>query len=298
MVMNAERILAGCGARTRLARLCLAWVMLALWLAPGAQMAMARPERIVSLNLCADQYLIRLADPEQIAALSPFARDVEMSFLADEAGAFPITRAAAEAVMTFRPDLVVTHTYQQPQTRLLLERFDRPTLVLPTVQTYDEIREQARLIAEAIGQSARGEALVAEMDGALARLGEPLPGPRPVAVDYQRRGFVTGTRSLLDEIMSRAGLENLARQLGQEHVGPVPLERLIAADPDFLILQGAAERAGDLGMALLQHPALARRYGEDRRLYLPQSLITCGGPSFPHAVAHLAGQVVEKGARR
>src|SRR3954471_22937984 len=40
------------------------------------------PQRVVSFNLCADQLVVSLADPGQIAALSPYARDDHLSVVA------------------------------------------------------------------------------------------------------------------------------------------------------------------------------------------------------------------------
>ena len=61
-------------------------VAVALWLAPPA-LAEA-PSRIVSINLCADELLLSLADANQIAALSPYAVDEDLSFMASEATGF------------------------------------------------------------------------------------------------------------------------------------------------------------------------------------------------------------------
>src|ERR1700721_4359183 len=74
--------------------------------------AAGRPQRIVSLNTCADQYLIALADKDQVAALTQFARDPGFSFYADRAKAYPVTQGQAEAVLALRPDLVITSPYQ------------------------------------------------------------------------------------------------------------------------------------------------------------------------------------------
>ena len=41
--------------------------------------AAAEPRRVVSFNLCADQLVLALADPGQIAGLSPYARDPGLS---------------------------------------------------------------------------------------------------------------------------------------------------------------------------------------------------------------------------
>ena len=46
------------------------------------------PRRVVSFNLCADQLVVALADPEQIAGLSPYAADSALSVVADKARAF------------------------------------------------------------------------------------------------------------------------------------------------------------------------------------------------------------------
>ena len=42
------------------------------------------PHRIVSLNACADGYLIALADKSQVATLTRYARDPMLSFYAVE----------------------------------------------------------------------------------------------------------------------------------------------------------------------------------------------------------------------
>ena len=49
------------------------------------------PKRVVSMNVCVDQYLIALADRGQVAALSNFARDPSLSFYAKNAAAWPIS---------------------------------------------------------------------------------------------------------------------------------------------------------------------------------------------------------------
>jgi len=40
---------------------------------PAPEPARHAPQRIISLDYCADQYVLRLIDRERIAALSPFA---------------------------------------------------------------------------------------------------------------------------------------------------------------------------------------------------------------------------------
>ena len=65
-----------------------------LWAAsptPSAK-APALPQRIVSINLCADQLVLALADRGQIAGLTKNATDAEMSGEAAKASAAAVTR--------------------------------------------------------------------------------------------------------------------------------------------------------------------------------------------------------------
>src|SRR5580698_1660899 len=57
----------------------------------------ALPHRIVSLNACADEYLIALADRDQVAALTQFATDPSLSFYAAKAKTYPMSRGDAES---------------------------------------------------------------------------------------------------------------------------------------------------------------------------------------------------------
>lgn len=260
---------------------------------PPAAAPPQRPQRIVSLNMCADQYLIALADREQVAALTRYARDPNLSWFAAEAQDWPVTTGSGEEVLALAPDLIIDTPFRQHDTSELLAPFAIPTLQLGAARNFDEIVAQTRAVAAAIGHPERGERLVAEMEAALAGLPAPPAGERPVAVHYQRRGFVTGTETLLDEIMARAGLRNLAELLGRPYLARVSLEEILAAEPDLLLLSREDAGVQDLGTELLLHPALQARYPEGRRLVLSQAATVCGGPSYPAAARSLAEQAAQ-----
>ncbi|MGB5064252.1 MAG: ABC transporter substrate-binding protein, partial [Candidatus Competibacter sp.] len=67
---------------------------LALTLATSA--VLAAPPRAASLTLCADQYLLGLAAPEQIIAVSATATDPNQSLFAAEATRYPAHRGSSE----------------------------------------------------------------------------------------------------------------------------------------------------------------------------------------------------------
>lgn len=243
------------------------------------------PDRIVSLNLCADQLLLALADRRQIAALTSMAKDPAMSAEAAKASGIAVSRGAAEDVLALEPDLVVVPPGWRNDRMAALKRQNYRTLVLSSAESYPQILAQIRLVAEAIGHPARGEALIRDMNAGLARI--PRPRRHPVAAYYQRRGYLTGTGTLVDDLMRRVGLRNLAGVLGKSALARVTLEEMVAATPDYLIVETATDRVIDQGTELLHHPALAAI----PRLRLPEAWTVCGGPFYVSAARSLAAQL-------
>ena len=78
--------------------------------------------KVASINLCADQHVLALADPEQILTVSWLAADPEESLLAAEAQRHVLNYGTAEEILKFAPDVVLAGTYTSPFTRTMLRR--------------------------------------------------------------------------------------------------------------------------------------------------------------------------------
>ncbi|KAA9016179.1 MULTISPECIES: ABC transporter substrate-binding protein [Sphingobium] len=246
--------------------------------------AAAPPRRIVSLNVCADQYLLALADPGQIAALSSNARDPTLSAAADKARGFRILRRPSEEVLAIQPDLILGYPIG-PDKVAGAPPGDWRTLGLASAESYGAILDQIRQVARAIGHADRGEALIAGMNRDLATL--PHIGRDKVAAYYQRRGYMTGTGTLIDDLMHRVGLTNLASRLGKPMLAQISLEEMVAARPDWLIVESATDRVVDQGTEMLHHPALRTI----PRISLPQSWTVCGGPAYVQAARAITARL-------
>lgn len=245
--------------------------------------APAPPRRIVSLNVCADQLVLALADPGQIAGLSAYAHDPELSAAATKARAFRSLRRPAEEVLDIRPDLLVG--FPAGENAVVGAPPGRwRTQGVASADSYAMIRDQIRDVARAVGHPERGAALVARMDRDLAALPRARRGG--VAAYYQRRGYMTGTGTLVDDLMRRTGLTNLAGKLGKPALAQVPLEEMIAARPDWLIVESGSEAVVDQGTEMLHHPVLAAI----PRIRLPQAWTVCGGPAYVQAARSIVAQ--------
>lgn len=264
----------------------LRWWCLGLSLALLAAPAHAAPKRVASINLCTDQLLMALADPDQIAAVSTIARDPRLSAVHEAASRLPVIAGSAEEVLKLKPDLVLAGSFTRRETREALARFGI------RVETFDPVLDVGEAIAEVkraaaiLGQKGRGDDLARSIEqslGAAQSTGDGL-----VVLPLQRRGFVAGGGTLMTNILTRLGANNAAGRIGVTSVAQVPTEVLLKAKPDVLLLEELDAEARDQGTALLLHPALARALPSSRRIELPVSASICAGPTLPGAIRTLA----------
>ena len=280
------------------------WLVLVplLWAAAPAGLGSASaapPQRIVSLDLCTDQLLIELAPRARIAAVTHLAADAAVSAIPEKARGIPITHGAAEEVLSYDPDLILAGPYGVAATIGLLRRLERNIVVVPLAQDLDGVRTAVRTVAQAIGAVARGEAMLADFDRRLAIAAPALPAmARPSALLYQVGGVVSGPNSLADAALAAAGYRNKARDYPLAPNGRVPLELLVAAPPDLLLLASRGDEYATAAADNLRHPALARLRLERASLELPWQLWLCGTPHIAEAIEKLASARSALGGNR
>jgi iron complex transport system substrate-binding protein len=247
-----------------------------------------RPQRIVSLNPCLDVILIHVADRAQIAALSHYARDSYGSTFAPLARTLPFTYETAEEVLSLSPDLVMTGRHSSLATRNALDRLKISTALFGVPETIAESFEQVREVATLVGHPERGEALIRQIEAALAEAA-PRPGTPPLsALVFMPGGFASGPGTLMDEMMRRMGLENAASRYGLKSSRRVPLERIIADPPDVLLAGEAWPGAPNWALRVMTHPALSHVAGRMERATFPERLLFCGGPVLIQTAAALS----------
>lgn len=262
----------------------------------GAQSAHADtpPKRIVSFNLCADQLLLALADPGQIAGLSPYAVNPLLSVMTDTAAPFPRLDWDAESVVNLAPDLVLGGPSHRP-IHAMLSAMGIRVVDVDLIRSLADARRQAIEVGKLIGHPARGEALARQIEQAEARLAAAALKPPLTALVIQREGYREGPASLASAMLSIAGLRPPDRAssgaggfMAAEQGGFVSLEHLLTSGPDVLVLQDPPRQARDQGALFITHPALLARYGSNRRIDLPERYTLCGGPPLIEGLDYLA----------
>lgn len=261
----------------------LAAAFAAVVLAAAARPADAAPERIISLNVCADQLVLALADASQIAGLSRFARDPRLSAMADQARAFPVAGGSAEEAVALGADLVIVGPFDRAATERLLRlrgiAVERMGFATSLAGAEAEIARFARLV----GHPDRGDALIARIRESIRR--PVAQGPTATALPYQRRGYASGPETMIGDAIRLSGFRHAMGATGAG--GFLGLERLIAIRPDILVT-GETDGAPDQGSALMAHRALDRIMPTMNRVTVADPLTDCPGPGLAEALRLLS----------
>lgn len=242
---------------------------------------------MVSVNLCADQFALMLAAPGQLVSVTHVAADPHVSVMAAAARGLHLNRAQAEEVHALAPDLVLAGPWTSAYTVSLLRRLGIAVTVIPDVRTLDDVPDALRATGTALGREADAEAMAASFTADLDTLraaARDAPGPR--AVLHNPGNYTSGTGSMADQILTLAGLSNVAAEAGIAGGGWLALESMVMLAPDMVI--GAEPYPGaSRAEEVLRHPAARALAGPGRRALLADSDWVCGTPHVLRAAAHL-----------
>jgi iron complex transport system substrate-binding protein len=264
-------------------------LLAALWLAPVAQAGEPAPHpmRIVSLNMCVDSILVELVSHDRIAALSHYARDPQRSTISEAALHLPITYETAEEIVALRPDLVLTSRHSAIATRNALKRVGIRFELFGVPDTIEESFAQIRTVAHLLGAEPEGEAMVARIQAALDAARLPPNEPPLTAAIYQPGGLSAGADTVIGELMELTGLKNIAARYGVDQYRPLPLEVLVSAPPDVLLVGETSPGAPMREEKIVRHRALRALGSRMTQAVFPARLLYCSGPTMVPAVAAL-----------
>jgi iron complex transport system substrate-binding protein len=237
-----------------------------------ASPASAEPRRIVSLDYCADQFVLALADREQIVALSRGSRRDDSYYRARARG-IRQTRGTLEEVLALRPDLVVRNWGGPWDAQAVYARFDVPVLQVGDATDFDVARQDLLDAARVIGRAGRGEALARDLDLRLARLRATTPRTPPPVLYLSAGGAVAGSGTMMQSVIEAAGGRNVHQG---ESWTVMPLERLVEMPPALIALGFFDHGRSRVNPWLPgRHPALRRALARAETVTLPTAAISC-----------------------
>jgi iron complex transport system substrate-binding protein len=226
----------------------------------------------MSLKICTDELLLDLVAPSRIASVTFLSREKAGLKYWPQAANIPINHGSAEEILSTRPDLILTDPFMAPSLRPLLAKTGAKIIEVPPAENFEQIRAVTRLVAKAVGEEARGEALIAKMESDLHALAAHRPEKILTVAGWGGGGHVPGTGGLFDAMLTAAGARNVERGA----FGYYDVEGLIAGNPDALVYGDTYSGTTSLRADQDLHPALLKRYAGRRVTYA--SLYDCGVP--------------------
>ncbi len=263
-------------------------ILATLLLAGPASAALPRkPQRIMSLNMCNDLMLLMLVPRGRIASITYLARDAVPALMPGRDRGVAVNHGTTEEILLQKPDLILASPWSTPVTRRLARQAGAPIVEVDSASDFAGIRRALRQIGAAVGESARAEALIRDMDAELNALAARRPARPLRVVAWSGDGSVPGRGTLTDAIITAAGGINIGARRTDSGYSSFGLEELIAARPDA-VMQGVGSYDGPaLHNDAARHPLIDRLFA-GRQIDYPDAGYTCGLPQSAKAARDLA----------
>lgn len=245
------------------------------------------PQRIVSMNLCTDEILMRLVDPSRIAGITYLSQQPVNAplGLGAIAAKLPINHGLVEEVIRQKPDLILAGSFTTTTATALLRHLDYNVVLFDPENTLADMRANLRKLGALVGEPARAEQVIAEFDTRLAALQAQLPpGPKPVFADIGVNNYVSGDHTLYAEIVNAGGYRTLGQAIGYSDYRNIPLEQLLTVRPALISTATPWTSPPSMSTMALAHPALRTLLSRTPQITIPERYTTCGTPSVLGAV--------------
>ena len=240
---------------------------------------------MISLDQCADQFVLALSPRDAIAGLSTRADDADSRLRALATG-LPQRRVNLETALAARPQVAVRYWGGEPRLVSALQSRGVRVVTIAEASDFAGVRANVRTVAGALGRRAAGEAVIADMDRRLVRSAGAWSGARAL---YMTPGGVTaGQGTLVDAILRAAGMTNAEARPGFQTVS---LEGLALDPPGALVLGffDTFQLAGD-SWGLGRHRLLRDAARTRAVASLPGALLGCPNWAAAEAVERLAAR--------
>lgn len=201
-----------------------------------------KPHRILTLSMSTDEIVLGLVPPSDMAACNSLLDDPVSSNVTALAAQIEkkITNPSAEEIAALEPDLVIVPDWGDLSRVDALRDLGIPVVVCEAGRDLPSIESSIRRIAAAVGESQRGETLIAQMQDKLdeiqAKVETIPPWERKSAVLISLMKTYGGKNSSFDAACQLAGVKNGRAEAGIADGQTMSKEQLVAIDPDVLFL--------------------------------------------------------------
>lgn len=265
-ILTASAMLTGCSAKTQMSN------------APALS-------GIVSLDLCADQMLLRLVEKGRIKAVSNEA-DLDDNFADVDTASLPRVRPTVEEIAALRPAIVVKSYGGGPLLDAQLSRLGIKVVQLDYAARLSDIPGTIDVAAQKLGAVDKGQEVIQRFQQQLTAAAQTTETRRPSLLYVTPGGVTTGPGSLLYDAITAAGFRNYNEKPGWYNL---PLETLAGERPDA-VLTGFFDKSNydQDAWSSARHKVAQRALRDVPAVQMPGSKVSCGNWLIGDVVAEMA----------
>ena len=231
--------------------------------------------KLASMDYCADQYILALADRGQIVGLSADATSV-YSFFSALADGIPTSRGTAEDILAVGPDMVVRQWKGTVAIDALFKRADINAVVIPFAGSPDAALDSLVKFGDQIGRGEQARAFAAKRHAMRENL-KTMPASGLKALYVTPSGYTAGSGTSVDAIIKSAGLNTMADDYDLRGWHPLPMESIARTKPDVIITSYFELPRPASRWSLAQSPLINQLLADLPVIDLPASYLSCNG---------------------
>ena len=228
------------------------------------------PFRVISLDNCADQYVLGLVPRSQILGLSTRSTLAD-SFYRDRATNIRQIRPSLETILALHPDVIVRTWGGDFALIQALKQHNIPVININDVTDYIQAGDELLRVGHLLGQDQMAKHEARSFDTALSHL-EPSGNDRTVLY-YTPSGFSAGPDTMVGHMLERLGFRLETRDKGYF---PLPPEVLLSLKPDVFAL-GFYEDKFEMRRTPGRNPLVRRLIETHPRISIPSKDLACSG---------------------
>jgi len=260
----------------------------------SAQDGVTPEHGFISIDFCADQYVLGLADAAEIQAVS-YEAEGPQSYFKNRAAGLPTVQGSVEEILLMRPSLVLRTWRGGARAKEIMDRAGIASFQPPYALGIEGNIKSFLAVGTRMGKTAEAKAYVTQRLARLAAL-RALPKSGLKAVYMTPSGFTAGTGTFVDDIIKLAGFGTVAEDAGIRSWVPLPLEKMVMSPPDLVI----ATFFGDPDV-LVSHWSSGRHgvykalMGDLPTIHVPSQYLSCSGAFATEAADYIRAEATKLG---
>ena len=228
-----------------------------------------KPQRILTVSAGTDELMLGLVEPERMAAINESLADREhtnIPWVCDRIPTVIPRSPSVEQIAALHPDLVVVTPWMPRENIDAIRELNVPVLVCKSAATMEDIHDNIRLYAAAVGEAERGEKLIGMMEEKLAEIRTKVAAV-PEEKKHKSIALISimvnygGAGCTFDELCRCTDSINAKAAAGNRMGQEMTKEQLVAANPDYLFFpsyEDGATNEENYGRQYLEDPSLAQ----------------------------------------